>query len=60
MQPNGTIVTVDAADDPDMAVALRGSGSEFGIITKYTLTTYPIGQVSLYQVWLYSQHADLL
>lgn len=47
VQPNGSIVTVSAADSPDMAVALRGSGSEFGIITKYTLTTYPIGQVSL-------------
>lgn len=28
--PNGTIVNVDAAIRPDLAVAMRGSGSQFG------------------------------
>ena len=27
---NGTIVNVDAQDQPELAVALRGSGSQFG------------------------------
>ncbi|KAH8729946.1 hypothetical protein BGZ61DRAFT_346541 [Ilyonectria robusta] len=42
---NGTIVNVNAQDQPELAVALRGSGSQFGIVTKFTIKTYPIGQV---------------
>ncbi|KAH7153379.1 hypothetical protein EDB81DRAFT_931853 [Dactylonectria macrodidyma] len=42
---NGTIVNVDAQKQPELAVALRGSGSQFGIVTKFTIKTYPIGQV---------------
>jgi FAD/FMN-containing dehydrogenase len=33
---NGSIVNVDAATDPDLAQALRGSGSQFGIVTRYS------------------------
>jgi len=42
---NGSIVNVDAATHPDLAQAMRGSGSQFGIVTKYTIKTHPIGQV---------------
>lgn len=28
--PNGTIVNVDAKAQPDLAVAMKGSGSQFG------------------------------
>lgn len=28
---NGTIINVDAEEDPELAVALRGSGSQFGM-----------------------------
>ncbi|KAJ4245724.1 hypothetical protein NW762_013848 [Fusarium torreyae] len=42
---NGTIVNVDANTEPDLAVALRGSGSQFGIATQFTVQTYPIGNV---------------
>jgi len=42
---NGSIVNVDAATHPDLAQAMRGSGSQFGIVTKYTVRTHPIGKV---------------
>jgi hypothetical protein len=42
---NGSIVNVDASTRPDLAQAMRGSGSQFGIVTKYTVKTHPIGMV---------------
>jgi FAD/FMN-containing dehydrogenase len=42
---NGSIVNVDAAANPDLAQAMRGSGSQFGVVTKYTVKTHPIGKV---------------
>ncbi|PVH97244.1 FAD-binding domain-containing protein [Periconia macrospinosa] len=42
---NGSIVNVDAASQPDLAVAMRGSGNQFGIVTQFTIKTYPIGKV---------------
>ncbi|KAF3015843.1 hypothetical protein E8E14_005749 [Neopestalotiopsis sp. 37M] len=43
--PNGTIANINATTQPDLAVALRGSGSQFGIVTKFTIETHPISQV---------------
>ncbi|KAK5993524.1 putative FAD-linked oxidoreductase [Cladobotryum mycophilum] len=42
---NGSIVNIDAAIDKELAVAMRGSGSQFGIVTKFTIRAYPIGKV---------------
>ncbi|WZH40712.1 LOW QUALITY PROTEIN: FAD-binding PCMH-type domain-containing protein [Fusarium acuminatum] len=56
---NGTIVNINAETQPDLAVALRGSGSQFvleqsavetasdrtGIVTQFTVKAYPIGKV---------------
>ncbi|QPC78028.1 hypothetical protein HYE68_008780 [Fusarium pseudograminearum] len=42
---NGTIVNIDAEKQPELAVALRGSGGQFGIVTKFTIKAYPIGKV---------------
>lgn len=42
---NGSIVNVDAASQPDLAQAMRGSGSQFGIVTKYTIKPHRIGHV---------------
>ncbi|RKL19402.1 hypothetical protein BFJ68_g3676 [Fusarium oxysporum] len=57
---NGTIINVDAKTQPELAVALRGSGSQFGqsnifsakanltiagIVTQFTVRAYPIGKV---------------
>ncbi|KAF7557969.1 hypothetical protein G7Z17_g240 [Cylindrodendrum hubeiense] len=43
---NGTIVNVDAKSQPELSVALRGSGSQFeGIVTQFTIKAYPIAKV---------------
>lgn len=42
--PDGTVRTV-TADDDDLFWALKGGGNNFGIVTKFTLKTFPQGQV---------------
>ncbi|KAF9691935.1 hypothetical protein EKO04_010037 [Ascochyta lentis] len=42
---NGSIVNIDAATNPDLARAMRGSGSQFGIVTKFTIKPHHIGDV---------------
>jgi len=42
---DGEIVYVDAEKDQELAVAMRGSGSQFGIVTQFTIKTHPIGKV---------------
>lgn len=42
---NGSIINVDASTHPDLAQAMRGSGSQFGIVTKFTVKVHPIGDV---------------
>jgi FAD/FMN-containing dehydrogenase len=42
---NGSIVNVDASAHPDLAQAMRGSGSQFGIVTTFKVKTHPIAQV---------------
>lgn len=43
--PNGTIARVDVAKQPGLAVAMRGSGSQFGVVTQFTIQAHPIKQV---------------
>lgn len=45
VMPNGSIVNIDASTRPDLAVAMRGSGSQFGIVTQFTVEAHPIQQV---------------
>ncbi|KAI1505081.1 hypothetical protein F5X99DRAFT_431169 [Biscogniauxia marginata] len=42
---NGSVVNVDAEAHPDLAVAMRGSGSQFGIVTQFKVQAYPISKV---------------
>ncbi|KAI8631509.1 FAD-binding domain-containing protein [Xylariaceae sp. FL1651] len=42
---NGSVVNVDANARPDLAVAMRGGGSQFGIVTQFKVQAHPIGQV---------------
>ncbi|KAI1812837.1 FAD-binding domain-containing protein [Poronia punctata] len=42
---NGSVVNVDAAAHPDLAVAMRGGGSQFGIVTRFKVRAHPIGKV---------------
>ncbi|TID18042.1 FAD-binding domain-containing protein [Venturia nashicola] len=43
--PNGTIANINAQNNPDVLVAMRGSGDQFGIVTRFTLKTYKIDKV---------------
>ena len=42
---NGSIVNIKASEQPELARAMRGGGSQFGIVTKFTLRAYPMGPV---------------
>jgi FAD/FMN-containing dehydrogenase len=44
---NGTIVIASNTTNVDLFNVLRGGGNNFGIVTTYTLQTYPMGEVSL-------------
>ncbi|KAK8099451.1 6-hydroxy-d-nicotine oxidase [Apiospora kogelbergensis] len=45
VMPNGSVVNIDAKAQPDLAVAMKGSGGQFGIVTQFTIEAHPIGQV---------------
>ncbi|KAF6787582.1 FAD binding domain-containing protein [Colletotrichum sojae] len=42
---NGTIVTASNASNPDLLAAIKGGGNAFGIVTKYALQAYTMGQI---------------
>ncbi|KAJ7718272.1 FAD-binding domain-containing protein [Mycena metata] len=41
VKPNGKIVSVTAQSDPDLFFGLKGGFNNFGIVTKFTLKTFP-------------------
>ncbi|KAJ5929277.1 FAD-binding domain-containing protein [Penicillium verhagenii] len=41
---SGQIVNVNETSYPDLFLALKGGGNNFGIVTKYTMSTYPLGK----------------
>ncbi|KAK7686217.1 hypothetical protein QCA50_010437 [Cerrena zonata] len=43
--PSGQVKSVTQSSNPDLFFALRGGYNNFGIVTKFTLKTYPQGQV---------------
>jgi FAD/FMN-containing dehydrogenase len=43
--PNGTFTTVSETQDPDIFYALQGGTNNFGIVTSFTLRTFPVGKV---------------
>ncbi|KAJ7108942.1 FAD dependent oxidoreductase [Mycena crocata] len=45
VKPNGNVVYVTASADPDLFFALKGGLNNFGIVTKFTLKTFPQGKV---------------
>ncbi|KAI0852738.1 putative FAD-binding oxidoreductase [Daldinia vernicosa] len=42
---NGSIANANKDQHPDLFWALKGGGNNFGIVTSFTLSTYPIHQV---------------
>ncbi|KAG5650440.1 hypothetical protein H0H81_012279 [Sphagnurus paluster] len=45
VKPDGAIVTVTEASDPDLFFGLKGGMNNFGIVTRFTLRTFPQGKV---------------
>ncbi|KAG0695061.1 hypothetical protein DFH29DRAFT_814582 [Suillus ampliporus] len=43
--PNGAVLNVTAASEPDLFFGLRGGFNNFGIVTRFTLKTFPQSQV---------------
>ncbi|KAF2192782.1 hypothetical protein K469DRAFT_717376 [Zopfia rhizophila CBS 207.26] len=42
---NATIVTVSETSHPDLFLALKGGGNNFGIVTSYTMRAHPQGDI---------------
>ncbi|KAF1990880.1 FAD-binding domain-containing protein [Aulographum hederae CBS 113979] len=42
---NGTIATITRENNPDLMQAMRGGGSQYGIVTQFKLKTYPMGKI---------------
>ncbi|KAG6872962.1 hypothetical protein C0995_004716 [Termitomyces sp. Mi166 len=45
VKPNGDIVNVTESSDPDLFFGLKGGGNNFGIVTRFTLKTFPQDQI---------------
>lgn len=45
VKPDGTVATVTQSSDADLFFALKGGSNNFGIVTRFTLKTFPQGQV---------------
>ncbi|ESK91304.1 FAD-bindingdomain-containingprotein [Moniliophthora roreri MCA 2997] len=45
VQTDGTAITVTETSDPDLFLSLKGGLNNFGIVTRFTLKTFPQGQV---------------
>ncbi|KAK0199361.1 FAD dependent oxidoreductase [Desarmillaria ectypa] len=45
VMPNGTIATATEGSDPDLFFSLKGGYNNFGIVTQFTLKTFPQGTV---------------
>ncbi|KAI1131364.1 FAD binding domain protein [Nemania abortiva] len=43
---NGTQVVANATSNPDLFWALKGGGSNFGVVTKFTMQALPIANIS--------------
>ncbi|KAJ7064553.1 FAD dependent oxidoreductase [Mycena amicta] len=48
VKPTGQVVSVTEAEDPELFFALKGGGNNFGIITEFTLRTFPQGGLMTY------------
>jgi FAD/FMN-containing dehydrogenase len=42
---DGTIVTASSAQNSDLFRALKGGGSNFGIVTRFVLSTFALGEI---------------
>ncbi|TEB23056.1 FAD-binding domain-containing protein [Coprinellus micaceus] len=45
VKPNGEAVEVTHESDPELFFALKGGGNNFGVVTKFTMKTFPQGKI---------------
>ncbi|EAU84447.2 hypothetical protein CC1G_01443 [Coprinopsis cinerea okayama7 len=45
VKPDGEVITVTEASDPELFFGLKGGMNNFGIVTKFVLKTFPQGRV---------------
>ncbi|KAE8379575.1 hypothetical protein BDV26DRAFT_291174 [Aspergillus bertholletiae] len=58
--PDGSITHANASSQQELYFALRGGGGQFGIVTKFTMKAYPLGQVwGGYRIYKYSDGEKL-
>ena len=59
---DGQVRTCDSSSNPDLYWACRGGGGgNFGVVTSFTFTTYPAGQIVLFFLsWPWSQAAQVI
>lgn len=43
--PNGTMITASNTTNADIFAAIKGGGSNFGVVTTYIMQAHPIGQI---------------
>ncbi|KAF4610654.1 hypothetical protein D9613_006785 [Agrocybe pediades] len=58
VKPDGTVVTVTQASDPALFSGLKGGLNNFGIVTKFTLKTFPQTQVWGGLITIVAPHID--
>ncbi|KAK5633636.1 hypothetical protein RRF57_009350 [Xylaria bambusicola] len=57
--PNGDIVTASSTQNPDLFFGLRGGGGNaFGVVTKYTVQSRPIGTLYAGNLIYVSDHSE--
>jgi FAD/FMN-containing dehydrogenase len=59
---DGQVRTCDSSSNPDLYWACRGGGGgNFGVVTSFTFTTQPVGQIVLFFLsWPWSQAAQVI
>jgi len=59
---DGQVRTASASSNPDLYWACRGGGGgNFGVVTSFTFTTYPVGQIILFFLsWPWSRAARVI
>lgn len=55
---NGEIVNANATANTDLWRALKGGGSNFGIVTRFDLETYPTGNLTLEQRMISTDYSN--
>ncbi|CCM00866.1 uncharacterized protein FIBRA_02912 [Fibroporia radiculosa] len=56
--PNSSVINVTEASNPDLFFGLKGGYNNFGIVTTFTLKTFPQGQVWGGQLVILGQYID--